>query len=64
MLLQLLWLTAAVVKGSSAGLEMISQISRVWVYSLVATDYNGHMLLPHFDHYEVGLQQTSRFWLS
>ena len=23
-------------------------VSKIWVYSLVGTDYDGHMMLPHF----------------
>ena len=42
-------LAASVTCSSSAQPTFFSP--RVWVYSLVATDYDGHLLLPYFLHH-------------
>lgn len=32
--------------------EQLQPDPKIWVYSLVGTDYDGHMMLPHFlEHY-------------
>ena len=56
----LLCLAAISVSGADEGWEAESA-PRIWVYSLVACDYNGHIMLEHFlTHYRaLGVEDDS-----